>query len=273
MKQNTPQWLEYRKTKIGASDASAIMGVSPWSSPYDLWLEKMGMAPEKTMTPAMQRGIDLQDKALDCFAKMTGLDTFPDVKVHPKYDFMIASLDGITLDGHAIVEVKCPGQKTHEIASLYNRVPDHYIPQLQHQMEVCGHDRIYYFSFDGENGVVIQVLRDDSYIKELLEKETAFWYCMQNGIPPAMIERDSTKRTDIEWQIMAEEWRGCKTALHDLEVLEEKWRQRLIEACDGKNCYGAGVSVTKSAKKNKSGESTLSWRITKSGEEWTTKSS
>jgi putative phage-type endonuclease len=192
MKQNTTKWLEYRRSKIGASDAPAIMRVSPWSSPYDLWMEKMGLLPEKTITPAMQRGIDLQDKALDCFAKITGLNTFPDVKVHPEHDFMIASLDGITLDGQHMVEVKCPGKKSHATA-LSGKVPDHYMPQLQHQLEVCGHEHMHYFSFDGENGVVIDVFRNESYIKELIETEMLFWYLVKNGIPPG----DEWKNTKI----------------------------------------------------------------------------
>ncbi len=183
MQQQTPKWLEYRKTKIGASDAPAIMNVSPWCTPYQLWLEKMDLAPEKSMNPAMQRGLDLQDKALDCFAQMTGLYAFPDVKQHPKHEFMIASLDGITLDGQYVVEVKCPGKKNHELAKN-GLIPDHYIPQLQHQMEVCGHEHMYYFSFDGKDGVVLDVFRNEKYVKELIEKEEAFWYCMQNGIPP-----------------------------------------------------------------------------------------
>ncbi len=62
MQQNTPEWLEYRKTKIGASDAPILMNCSPWSSPYDLWMEKKGMKAPKKMTPAMQRGIDLRRK-------------------------------------------------------------------------------------------------------------------------------------------------------------------------------------------------------------------
>jgi predicted phage-related endonuclease len=198
---------------------------------------------------------------------MTGLYTFPDVKVHPKYDFMIASLDGITFDGEHIVEVKCPGAKTHAIA-LSGKVPDHYMPQLQHQLEVCGKEHMYYFSFDGNFGVFIEVLRDDSYIKELLEKELQFWYCMQNAIPPALKERDSTHKKDMEWKIMAEEWRSCKAALHDLEVLELKWRQKLIDACEGKNCHGSGVSVNQSFRKNKTGDTSMSWRISKSGEQF-----
>src|ERR1700733_7030732 len=225
MMQQTPQWLQYRKNKIGSSDACAIMGASPWSTPYELWLEKMDLYPDKPMNPAMQRGLDLQDKALDCFSTMTGLHMFPDVKVHPKHDFMIASLDGITLDGQHIVEVKCPGPKNHDLA-LCGKIPDHYMPQLQHQLEVCGHLHMYYFSFDGENGVVLDVFRDEKYVKELIEKEKEFWYCMQNGIPPELTDRDSIHKDDIEWEMLAEECIHKKKTVYDMQVLEERWKKK-----------------------------------------------
>jgi predicted phage-related endonuclease len=43
MQQQTPEWLEFRKNKIGASDAPIIMETSPWKTPYQLWLEKLSL--------------------------------------------------------------------------------------------------------------------------------------------------------------------------------------------------------------------------------------
>lgn len=40
--QNTQEWEKFRLQKIGASDAPIIMGVSPWKTPFQLWLEKTG---------------------------------------------------------------------------------------------------------------------------------------------------------------------------------------------------------------------------------------
>jgi len=179
MQQNTPDWLEWRKTKIGASDAVTIMGVSPWSTPYDLWLEKLDLSEPKPMTERMQRGINLQDAALECFRTMTGLAMFPEIRTHPEYEWMVASLDGITLDGQHIVEVKCPGEKSHSLA-VSGKVPDIYMPQLQHQMEVCGHEHMYYFSFDGTDGVVIDVYRNESYCKDLIYNELKFYDYLQS---------------------------------------------------------------------------------------------
>lgn len=36
------EWLDVRKRGIGGSDAAAAVGISPWKSPLELWMEKTG---------------------------------------------------------------------------------------------------------------------------------------------------------------------------------------------------------------------------------------
>ena len=36
------EWREARKNGIGGSDVGAIMGLNPWKSPVEVWLEKTG---------------------------------------------------------------------------------------------------------------------------------------------------------------------------------------------------------------------------------------
>ena len=36
------EWLELRRQGIGGSDAAAILGLNPWKTPMDVWLEKTG---------------------------------------------------------------------------------------------------------------------------------------------------------------------------------------------------------------------------------------
>ena len=43
LQQNTPEWLEFRRLRIGASDAPVIMEVSPYTTPYTLW-ERLSFA-------------------------------------------------------------------------------------------------------------------------------------------------------------------------------------------------------------------------------------
>ena len=39
------EWLEVRKRGIGSSDAAAAIGLSPYKSQLELWMEKTGRSP------------------------------------------------------------------------------------------------------------------------------------------------------------------------------------------------------------------------------------
>jgi len=181
--QGSSEWKEFRRETIGASDAPIILGISPWKTPLELWEEKMGFRSGDEPSWAMLRGIELEDTARQAFEEMTKIYVFPRVIHHSEYQWMIASLDGIDIEAKNIVEIKCPGKKDHAIAKE-GKIPEKYYPQLQHQMEVCKLTEAYYFSYDGENGVLLTIKRDQAFIDKMLEKEKEFWNCMKNFIPP-----------------------------------------------------------------------------------------
>jgi putative phage-type endonuclease len=54
-------WLEARKTFIGGSEVGAVLGLSPWAVPIDVWADKHGMVPAKAETIAMALGNELED--------------------------------------------------------------------------------------------------------------------------------------------------------------------------------------------------------------------
>lgn len=167
LKQRSPEWMKWRRSKIMASDAPILMGVSPYKTIEALLNEKLRCY-EQPQTHWMQRGIELEPAALELFEKETGLTMFPCVGLHDN-EWMAASFDGMTIDEDAIVEIKCPGKKDHAIA-LKGEIPAKYYPQLQHQICVSELDMVYYYSFDGESGVTIQVKRDDIYIENMVAK-------------------------------------------------------------------------------------------------------
>lgn len=173
MKQQTQEWKDFRKTKIGASDAAPILGISPWKTPYQLWQEKV-CGTEEESTPSMQRGLDLEPVARAAFEKEIGVMMMPKVVLNPKLDWQFASLDGISLDEKMIVEIKCASKEVHEMAKQ-KKLPEYYEAQIQHQMSVCGLDQAYYFSFHDNKGVVVEVKRNQAFIDDMCEKEEKFW--------------------------------------------------------------------------------------------------
>ena len=239
--QGTPEWLAFRKNKIGASDAPSIMGIG-FSTPFALWEEKLGLRPAKFENWAMARGKELEVEARACFELMTGFTVAPHVATHTTYEWMIASLDGMSLDREIIVEIKCPGRIDHQMARDGN-IPDKYYPQLQHQMEVCDVNSMYYFSYDGTEGIVLECKRDDVYIQRLLKAEKEFWRCLQELDSPKLTVRDFLLKEDNEWVKETDNWRHWKGILDEAEENLKQSRDTLIRMSNNANCRGNGVKI------------------------------
>lgn len=69
--QGSQAWLDYRLTMRNASETAAVLGVSPWCTPYQLWLLKTGRAQTKA-NAAMLRGTGLEPVARLAYELETG---------------------------------------------------------------------------------------------------------------------------------------------------------------------------------------------------------
>lgn len=245
--QGTPEWLEMRRTKIGASDAPVIMKVSPWSTPYELWEEKLGLR-EREVTSYMLRGLGMEEEARTEFERQTGITVFPDVMFHPKYPWMMASLDGIDIERQNIVELKCPGREDHSLA-LSGKVPEKYIPQLQHQMAVTGLDLVYYFSYDGNSSKVIEVERSERYQNQMIKAEEKFFECLVNLEAPELSDRDYKIIDNDLWRQVAAEWIDTKRTMESLQEKEEALRRQIIHMSNRGNVKGCGIKVAKTIRR------------------------
>ena len=92
-----------------------------------------------------------------------------------QHDWLRASLDGLAVDGSAVVEIKC-GERVHHYARSKRAVPRYYYGQLQHILAVTGLPQIDFFChLPGRPDVHLRVPRDGPYIERLLTAEAAFW--------------------------------------------------------------------------------------------------
>ena len=69
--QGSPEWHAYRLSRRNASESAAVLELSPWMTPYQLWLVKTGRS-ETRVTHAMQRGTDLEPLARAAYEDQTG---------------------------------------------------------------------------------------------------------------------------------------------------------------------------------------------------------
>lgn len=246
LKQGSPEWLDLRKQKITATDAAVIMGLNPWQTPYNLWMQKMGLIPPIEETEAMREGKELESLALAKWNSNLTYKYAPAVFISDERPWQMASLDGINELG-AIVEIKC-GAKALEMANN-GIIPDYYKAQMQHQMSVCKIPRMNYYVYYNDNFCGHVIERDEAFIKEMLQKEEEFYKLMQDGEPPAMTSKDYIERNDDKWNTCAQGYLEVLEGLKFLEDQKEYWRKQLIELSGDKSCKGSGITVFKGIKK------------------------
>ncbi|MEM8629557.1 MAG: hypothetical protein AAGF04_05800, partial [Chlamydiota bacterium] len=113
------------------------------------------------------------------------------------------------------------------------KIPDKYWPQLQHQLEVYGASKGWYFSFDGVDGVAIPFERDKKFIAELLKKEKAFWECVEELKAPKLTEKDYQVIEEKEALKKSQKILELKKqldAIHaELDPLEEELKERYCQ--------------------------------------------
>ena len=245
--QGSPEWIEWRKTKVCASDAPVIMGTDPWKTPYQLWQEKKGIWKQEE-TSSMKFGKTSEKQCRLLFESLTGCVMRPDVVESDIRPWQAASLDGIDdfLEEY-ILEIKCCNLEVFEMA-LKGIVPDYYMDQIQHQLAVTGCAFCYYMVYHSVKGShYFQVFRNEERIAEINAKEEEFYLVhMIGNKPPDLTERDIVERKDEEWEIAAREAVELKKQIDELEAKFEEKRKHLIFLSNGKNCVGGGIRLSQS---------------------------
>ena len=174
LQQGTEDWLNWRFEGIGASDAPAIMGENPWKSRARLMKEKRERKKPKLNT-AMIRGTELEPIARDNYEKKFGISVPPACLQSNSHSWMRASVDGMTVCGSTVIEIKC-GEGAYWKSAESGEVPSYYMGQLQHILAVTGLAVIDYWCYLPEHsGIHIRVPRDEIYITRLIEMEKLFW--------------------------------------------------------------------------------------------------
>ncbi|HZR45310.1 MAG TPA: YqaJ viral recombinase family protein [Candidatus Manganitrophaceae bacterium] len=174
LEQGTSAWLAWRGRGIGASDAPTIMGENPWKSAAQLLKEKCE-GRSGGPNAAMARGTALEPEARKHYERRSGLSVVPACLQSVKHEWLRASVDGLCVEGSAVVEIKC-GESVYRNSAMTRKVPDYYVGQLQHILAVTGLPSIDFWCYlPGRPEVHLKMARDDGYIKRLLEEEALFW--------------------------------------------------------------------------------------------------
>lgn len=160
VQQGSAEWLELRKGYFSASDAAAMMGVSPYKTRTELLKEKhTGLTPE--IDPATQRRFDdghrFEELARPLAEKEIGEELYPCVGTNDKY---LASFDGLTMLEDTAWEHKTLNEALRSVmveGATGADLPEHYRIQMEQQLMVSGADKVLFSAtkWDG-NGELIE---------------------------------------------------------------------------------------------------------------------
>ena len=137
LQQGTVEWHEWRSNGIGASDAPAIMAENPWKNASLLMSEKLGTAKKFAGNAATARGTALEPEARKRYELVRNVRVEPACLQSVRYEWQRASVDGLELNGSAVVEIKC-GESVYKKTAATRQVPFYYVGQLQHILAVTG---------------------------------------------------------------------------------------------------------------------------------------
>ena len=173
--QGSDEWLAWRTQGIGASEAAAIMGENPWKSRRSLLAEKTGVSRPWSGNAAMAFGTATEPEARARYVATLGVAVEPACVQSHGREWLRASLDGLSVDGLRVVEIKC-GKSVYAATARTGRPPRYYVGQLQHILAVTELEAIDFWCYwPGEPEVRVRVGRDDAYIGRLMAAEEAFW--------------------------------------------------------------------------------------------------
>lgn len=194
------EWRDLRRKGIGGSDAAGIMGLNPYSTPFSVYADKLGILPEKEDTEAMRQGRDLEEYVARRFREDMAEKGTPKrtketryMLQHPNYPWMLANVDRLIIGEEAGLE--CKTTSVLNLRKFKNgEYPDQYYVQCVHYMAVTGAKRWYLGVLILNQGYKTFIIeRDEEEIELLIKTEKEFWENhVRKSVPP---EIDGLKAT------------------------------------------------------------------------------
>lgn len=196
-------WLEVRKQGIGGSDAAAAVGLSPYKSPLELWMEKTGrdaglprIDPKDTAHPTYW-GTYLEPIVAAAYTQQTGnrVRKINAVLQHPQFPFMLANLDREVIGTPLVQLLECKTAGEFGAKLWQDGVPEYVQLQVQHQLAVTGKQAAHVaVLLCGQRLEIHLIRRDDDLIPRLITLEARFWEYVTTDTPPPADGSESADR-------------------------------------------------------------------------------
>ncbi|MBU2958044.1 YqaJ viral recombinase family protein [Paracoccus sp. 1_MG-2023] len=240
LQQSTPEWLEWRRGGITASDISCLFGNNPYKTEWQLWAEKRGLRAEDDLegNPYVRRGKMFEFMLRERIAADRKVGLIPVCAEHDTMSQIRASLDGIDSSRRPWeLKVPSPGNYQAVVKSGINSEPaQRYLPQLQHQLLVtdAAEGFLVFGDIDEEAQTpevrdykIFIVPADPAFQNDIRLRAEAFLQAVASGKEPS-----KDPKRDLyapQCAIDAYEWQKCAAKLRPLLHQKAALKNALLE--------------------------------------------
>jgi len=191
-----------RTKYIGGSDIGAILGLSRFRSPLEVWMEKTGKETKKLDSLPLRFGSFAEEFVASEYARATGFKLIHDesIYIHPEHAFMSAHMDRFVLEEGASSPTRILECKTAHPFSAgdwgeagSDEVPMSYLCQCIWYMAITSINQVDLAVLFGNSDFRIYTMNRDLGLENtILEKASLFWndYVLKDTPPPAQSEAD-----------------------------------------------------------------------------------
>ncbi|KWV72395.1 MULTISPECIES: YqaJ viral recombinase family protein [Pseudomonas] len=197
-------WLAVRKQGIGSSDAAAAVGLNPYKSLLELWLEKTGrdtslpkLNPNDEESPAYWGNIlepivaaHYSQRSGNRVRRVNAVLQHPD----PKLTWMLANIDREVIGADDVQILECKTAGINGARLWKEGVPEYVQLQVMHQLAVTGKQAAdVAVLLGGQHLEIHRIERDESMIARLIDLERLFWDYVVSDTPPPADGTDSAE--------------------------------------------------------------------------------
>lgn len=274
---NREQWLKVRRGGIGSSDAAAAVGLNPYKSMLELWLEKTGQAalpePEQNddSSPTYW-GTLLEPIVAAHYTRRTGhrVRRVNAVLAHPDHPWMLSNIDREVVGAPDVQILECKTAGINGAKLWRDGVPEYVQLQVLHQLAVTGKQAAdVAVLVCGQELRVHRVERDEAMIAQLIELEREFWQMVIDKVAP---QPDGSESADRALRSLYPADAGSTVDFADQVELDAVFRE-LLALRDSLELQGARASALKQQIQQRMGAATkalffagwVTWKRTADG--------
>lgn len=194
------QWLTVRKGGIGSSDAASAVGLNPYKSQLELWMEKTGRdaglpkVDPKDQSSPMYWGNLLESIVAAHYTMRSGhkVRRINAVLQHPTEPWMLANLDREVIGTPEVQILECKTAGINGARLWREGVPEYIQLQVMHQLAVTGKQTAdVAVLICGQDLQIHRIERDEGMIARLMELERQFWHYVETDTAPPADGSDS----------------------------------------------------------------------------------